>query len=302
MDELLKKFLAYLEVEKNLSPHSILAYAHDLAQFYAFLKQRIGQETILPAQVDKLAIRHFLMHLQQAQFSRKSMARKLAAIRSFYKYLCRAKAVETNVALNVVTPKLEKRLPNFLTIDEAFAAVELPERTGFAGARDACILELFYGTGIRLSELVGLDLGSVNHHDRSLKVLGKGRKERIVPFGRQAEAALQTYSSLRQQVVTRRLGGRVDAEALFINPFGRRISARGVQLIVKRYLSRVSEKKKLSPHVLRHTFATHLLDKGADLRAVKELLGHESLSTTQIYTHVTTDKLKRIYAQAHPRA
>lgn len=305
MDAYIKKYLLYLKVEKNLTANTICSYASDLAQFHAFLKGQPAQSgEVQPSSIDKQTIRHFLVHLQNNHIGKKSMARKLAAIRSFFKYLCREKVVGTNVALNVVTPKLEKRLPTFLNVEEAFAAIELPDKGTFAGSRAAAIMELFYGTGNRLSELVGLDQERVNHHDRSLKVFGKGRKERIVPFGEKAEAALQRYYKFRKQLLDERLGqpGTVDHKALFLNQHGRRITGRGVQNIVKEYLSQVSEKKKLSPHVLRHTFATHLLDKGADLRAVKELLGHESLSTAQIYTHVTTEKLKKIYEQAHPRA
>lgn len=301
MKKYIKKYLLYLTFERNFSENTVKAYEIDLTQFNAFLEEQLATDRIRPDDIDKLAVRHFLARLQQGGFSKKSIARKLACIRSFLKYLCREGVVEFNPAAHLATPKIEKTLPSFLDVAQASKAMELPDRKDVFGLRDAAILELLYSTGIRLSELIGLNTSSIDPVGEIVKVIGKGKKQRIVPVGRKALEVLRSYMEKRNELL--KVGTSKSAKgALFLNRNGGRLSARSVQKIVEKYLRIVSHVQKMSPHVLRHTFATHMLDAGADLKAVKELLGHVSLSTTQVYTHVTLDRLKKVYDQAHPRA
>ena len=272
-----------------------------MSQFNEFLQRHESRQIISPSSIDQLTVRLFLGDLLERGLSKKSSARKLAAVRSFLKFLVVRKVIEFNPALNVVTPKLPKRLPVFLDEPSIEKMMAVPDRSRVEGLRDRALLELLYGTGIRLSELVGLELKDLDLKSDTAKVFGKGAKHRIVPIGRKAKEALREYLARRPELLgANTMAG--DREALFLTVHGRRIYAKGVYLIVNRCIGAVSELEKRSPHVLRHTFATHLLNRGADLRAVKELLGHESLSTTQLYTHVTVDRLKRIYKQAHPKA
>ncbi|UCE19443.1 MAG: tyrosine recombinase XerC [Gemmatimonadota bacterium] len=301
MKKHMKKYLLYLTFERNFSENTVRAYEIDLAQFDAFLEEQLATDRIRPKDIDKLAVRHFLAWLQKEGLTKKSIARKLACIRSFLKYLCREGVIEFNPAAHLSTPKIEKALPSFLDVVQASRAMELPNRSDILGLRDAAILELLYSTGIRLTELIGLNISSIDPVGEIVKVIGKGRKQRIVPVGRKALEALRAYQEKRHELF-RQEGSQGTSEALFLNRNGGRLSARSVQKIVEKYLRLVSHVQKVSPHVLRHTFATHMLDAGADLKAVKELLGHVSLSTTQVYTHVTLDRLKKVYDQAHPRA
>lgn len=303
--QLIERYLLHLGREKNFSKHTIKAYRNDLGQFYRFLREQLGREEVALQDIDWLAIRHFLGALRREGFSKKSMARKLTSIRSFLKFLCREGLMETNPASHITSPKLGKRLPSLLNQDQMSRVMDLPDTRTILGLRDLAILELLYSTGIRLGELVGLNLQSFEQGGEVIRVTGKGGKQRIVPVGRKAVQALKAYLERRDELLGKAVRpGEVKGkeEALFLNYRGERLSPRGVQRVVEKYLRRVSEAQKVSPHVLRHTFATHLLDAGADLRAVKELLGHTSLSSTQIYTHVTTERLKKAYEQAHPRA
>lgn len=301
MKKHIKKYLLYLTFERNFSENTVRAYEIDLAQFDAFMEEQLATDRIRPKDIDKLAVRHFLAWLQKEGLTKKSIARKLACIRSFLKYLCREGVIEFNPAAHLSTPKIEKTLPSFLDVVQASKAMELPNRSDIFGLRDAAILELLYSTGIRLTELIGLNISSIDPVGELVKVIGKGKKQRIVPVGRKALEALRAYLEKRHELLEQgRSKGTV--EALFLNRSGGRLSARSVQKIVAKYLRLVSHVQQVSPHVLRHTFATHMLDAGADLKAVKELLGHVSLSTTQVYTHVTLDRLKKVYDQAHPRA
>ncbi len=298
-------FLEYLEKERNDSPHTIRAYRRDLESFVEFLASYYGAEGWSWEGVDRLAMRGFMGHLARRGLSKRSIARSLSAVRSFYRFMHRNEMVEANPARGVASPKLEKYLPAYLDraqIDLLFQMAEVRAWEGrYVDVRNFAILELFYSTGMRLSELAGIDRVDIDLLSQQVKVRGKGRKERIVPVGDHAVLALRNYESKRDELA-RGLGGKVDRAAFFLGRTGRRVGVRAVQSAVSAFLARIDEEAGLSVHSLRHTFATHLLDAGADLRAVQELLGHASISTTQIYTHTSVERLKAVYAKAHPRA
>jgi len=286
-------FAADLEA-RNLSPHTQAAYRRDLAQFERFLRDLARDEEPTLDHLTPRAVRRFVASLSASRFARRSVRRKLAAVKAFSRYLADEGLLPANPTAGLAGPKLERRLPVFLTTGETERLFSAPTADGLPALRDRAVLELFYSTGIRLSELTGLRVGDVDFPNRTVRVMGKGRRERIVPFGRAAADALRRYLAA---------SGRTSRQDhAFAGARGGRLSGRTVQRIVARELARVSEARRLSPHVLRHTFATHMLDAGADLRAVQELLGHASLSSTQIYTHVTTDRLREVYRKAHPRA
>lgn len=286
-------FLSYLAAERRFSPHTILAYTEDLAQFDEFLTA--AGRTIEDA--DHILIRRFLGVLLDRGLEKSTAARKLACVRSLYRFLRRRGLRDTNPTLLVSTPRRARRLPTFLDEQTIGTVLGLPDRSTPRGVRDAAILEVFYSTGLRLSELLSLRPADMQMRERVLKVTGKGSKQRIVPFGVKAGEAVQAWLEARPDL----LQGRPDPGTLFLSDRGKALSPKGVNIIVNRYIRSVSELRKTSPHVLRHTFATHLVNRGADLQAVRELLGHASLSTTQIYTHVGIDRLKKVYTQAHPK-
>jgi len=286
MDRFVEKFLSYLEIEKNYSPHTILNYKLDLNEF----TKQLGSTSV--KDVAYLHLRKYLAELRNKQHKPRTLARKLSAIRSFYRFLHREGHIKANPALLMVTPKLDKTLPKFLSEKEMAQLIESPLLKDISGKRDRAIMETLYSAGLRVSELVGLNIENVDLISNMVKVMGKGKKERLVPIGDQAVAAIKDYVDSRKQ----------QRSALFLNKNGTRLSARAVRDIIHKHILKTSVKMNVSPHVLRHSFATHLLDRGADLRSVQELLGHVNLSTTQIYTHVTTDRLKTIYDKAHPRA
>lgn len=298
MRNAIQDFLSYLCSERRYSDHTIQAYRADLNQFLDYLVQtRKGAAIPSPESVARGEIRSYFGELMRHGMSRRSVSRKLASLRAFYGFLMATGAVQKNPTATLQSPKLERRLPEFLREEEIFEALKgIGQETSIA-LRDRAMIELFYGTGIRLSELVGLDMPDVDLEAGTVWVLGKGGKERRIPLGRNAAGTVKRYLTVRCEFQP----GQGE-EALFLSSRGGRISKRGVQRRVERWLSKVSEKKKLSPHLLRHSFATHLLDRGADLEAVKELLGHASLSTTQVYTHLTMDRLRKVYRQSHPRA
>lgn len=299
------EFLVFLEKERNDSPHTVRAYERDLLAFQAFADGYFGGPWSW-ATVDRLALRSFMGALGRRGLSRRTVARALSAIRAFYRFLGSRHGLEGNPARGVRLPKAERRLPSVLDrtqVDELFAVAERAARDGgFLEMRDLAMLELFYGTGMRLAELAGLDVADVDLIAEQAKVRGKGRKERLLPIGRAAARALRQYEAERERLLGALPRGRGDARALFLARSGGRLSARGVQRAVRRHLRLFGERTGLKVHSLRHTFATHLLDGGADLRAVQELLGHSSLSTTQVYTHTSVERLKRVYHSAHPRA
>lgn len=298
-------FLEHLEKERNDSPHTVIAYRRDLSAFVSFLTGYYGGASWTWGGIDRLAIRGFLGHLTRRGLTKRSIARSLSGVRSFYRYLHRDERVEVNPARGVASPKLEKYLPAHLDraqIDLLFQAAEVRAWAGkFADVRNLAMLELFYSTGMRLSELAGINGQDLDLVSQQVKVRGKGKKERIVPIGDHAQLALRNYESKRDELL-RTIGGRVDRTAFFLSRTGRRIGVRAVQKAVTKFLDLIDEDAGLSVHSLRHTFATHLLDAGADLRAVQELLGHASISTTQIYTHTSVERLKQVYQKAHPRA
>jgi site-specific recombinase XerD len=270
-------------------------------QFATFLGVASESDRIAIERVDRRTVRSYLGYLLEAGLSKKSIARKLAAIRSFFSFLVRLDLLKLNPARSVTTPKLERRLPSFLDEKSVAKLMDIPDQNTATGQRDWAILELLYSTGMRLAELVQLSIGDIDFVKETVRVYGKGSKQRIVPLGRKAREALEVYLKSREQLLTQDTT-LDDRKAVFLTIHGRRIYPKAVHLLVNDAIGRVSEVEQKSPHVLRHTFATHLLDRGADLRAVKELLGHESLSTTQIYTHVTVERLKKVYDQAHPKA
>ncbi len=300
LEQSLKKFLVSLALERNYSENTVKAYNSDLVQLEQFLQDQLGRRDLLVKEINRLSIRHFLSTLHRQGYNSHSIMRKLTAVRSFCRYLCRQGLLPSNPATGLMPVRGEKRLPTFLDVTQAARVMDLPDRRKVLGLRDAATLELLYGTGIRLMELVGLNLSDVDMVGEVIKVRGKGKKERILPLGRKALEALRNYLDRRDEISVK--GRRPSRVAVLLNYQGGRISARSVRRMVTGYLRMVSEKSHLSPHLLRHSFATHMLDAGADLRAVKELLGHASLSSTQIYTHVTVEKLRRVYDQAHPRA
>ena len=290
----LTEFLDYLRHERNASAHTIASYRIDLTQLAEYLKAR----KVRLRQVDNVVLRGFLLELHKKALSKTSSARKLAAIRSFFQFCLKRRIVDDNPAKVVASPKLEKHVPGFLSEDEMSLFLDLPDAGEKLGPRDRAIFELFYATGIRVSELVGSDLPDLNLAERMIRVRGKGKKERIVPFGRKAAEALEAYFKSRPAI----LMGRPEEPALFLNYRGTRITARSVERLVAKYIRRTAVRRRISPHSLRHSFASHLLGRGADLRVIQELLGHESLATTQKYTHMDLRQLLEIYRKSHPRA
>ncbi len=289
----LRAFLSHLRGVRNYSPQTIRAYDADLQEFIRFLSGPQGRSKPPdPRTVDPIRIRSFLADLSERHRKRSTVARKISALRSFYDWMRREGWVETNPARDVSTPRQERRLPRFLDQDEVIRLIEMPDDATLGGARDRAILELLYATGMRVSELAGLDLSDLHPKDNEMRVMGKGSKERYVYFGDRARRALDRYIRARR-------GHRpAKSDALFLNRLGTRLTDRSVRRIVERYVREAALKRKISPHGLRHSFATHLLDRGADLRAIQELLGHASLKTTQRYTHVSTEQMMAVYNAA----
>jgi integrase/recombinase XerC len=300
----LESFLTHLEKERDLSPNTVTAYTRDLAELTTYLAQQRGTETYDWGTVDRLDLRGFLGHLQRRGLSKRSMARALSAVRTFYKWMHREELVATNPARGVGTPKQEKYLPAYLDraqVETLFQAAQTRAMEGrFTDVRNLAMLELFYSTGMRLSELRGISRSDLDLIAQQVKVRGKGRKERIIPVGDAAVLACRNYEAKRDALAAS--GVKLDRSAYFVSERGARMHVRTIQLAMTSWLDVVDESAGLSTHSLRHTFATHLLDAGADLRAVQELLGHASVSTTQIYTHTSIERLRQVYKKAHPRA
>jgi integrase/recombinase XerC len=299
------EFAAFLAKERNDSPHTVLAYARDVADFAAFCGRYYGGPWSW-AGVDRLAVRGWLGAMQARGLARRSAARALSALRTFYRFLNATRGLEVNPARAARTPRLERRLPAYLDRSEMEALFAEAERRaeagGFVEARDLAMLEVFYATGIRLAELAGLNDADVDLVSEQVKVRGKGRKERIVPLGSHAARALRRYFRHREALAAGAAAGTPERRPVFVSRRARRLTPRAVQRAIKRLLRALPRGAELHVHSLRHSFATHLLDAGADLRAVQELLGHASLRTTQVYTHTSVERLKRVYHRAHPRA
>lgn len=290
-------FLNYLTYERNVSTNTVVAYRDDLESFVAFLCNdylTMARDQLDLRRVDHLAVRAYLAHLARRSLRRSSIARHLSAMRSFFKFLMREGAADANPARGVATPKGEKHLPSVLQTSDVALLLEQPDTTTPLGVRDRAWLELLYASGLRIGELVGIDVDEVELRARLVKVRGKGSKERIVPFGSKAEEAVRAWMSVREV--------QPDQHALFTNYRGERITARSVRRLFERYVRGAALRAGVSPHTLRHSFATHLLNAGADLRGIQELLGHASLSTTQKYTHLNDWQLIAVYRKAHPRA
>jgi tyrosine recombinase XerC len=303
MRNLIDKFLKYLKVERNSSPHTLTAYRTDLEQFltHCAVQQSCSVDDVRTENIDRLMIRLWLGELSDSGVARSSIARKVAALRSFFKYAYKRRMIEKNPAHLLIVPKKEKKLPKTAHPEEVKRMLELADGKNPKSIQDRAILELFYSTGIRLSELVNLDLTDLNIKLKQVTVSGKGNKERIIPVGNEAIKWLSKHIITREELY----GKRTDPDArkaLFLAASGHRIYPRVVQKMVKRYFDLTSEITQKSPHVLRHSFATHMLDAGADIRLIKEFLGHSDLSATQIYTHTSVERLKNVYEQAHPRA
>jgi len=297
-NEHLNAFLHYLQIERNMSEHTVRSYGVDLAQFYSFLVEQ-GQESDFPCTVSHQTIRSFLAWMDERNISRQTSARKIAALRSFYKFLMKRSIVSQNPALMIHTPKIDKKLPTFLTIEQVESLLATPDATGFAGARDKAILELLYSAGMRTFELVGLNHEDVDLARQIIRMRGKGKKERVNPIGSYAVAAIRLYMDMKRLHPDR---SRFDAKALFLNLRGQRLTTRSIRRMLAEYVTLAGLSHEVTPHTLRHSFATHLLQRGADLRVVQELLGHENISTTQIYTHITASEVQEAYENAHPRA
>jgi integrase/recombinase XerC len=304
MNETLKQFLQFLRLNRNASAHTVRAYESDLSQFLKHVAATAGirRGDLTPAHLDRLAIRNFLADLHKRGLSRASAARKLAAARTFLRYLRREGLMDDDSATMVPTPKREVRMPAHLSEDEMTRLLDAPGDDGPLGRRDRAILELFYASGLRLSELVGLDLDDVNVSAQMVRTLGKGGKQRLVPFNRSTAAAIRAYLKDRALLVAPSSGRRQGKDPLFVNYRGTRLTVRSVDRLVRRHALTSRVRAGVSPHALRHSFATHLLQRGADLRSIQELLGHARLNTTQRYTHVNAAQLLDVYQKAHPKA
>ena len=314
---LISRFLDYLEGERNFSAHTIRCYAADLTQYCRHLAAaddpaggELTAEGLPPADelqpgaigkavlaAQPLDLRGFLAMMRNSHYSKSTIARKLATLRSFYKFLVRSGAVDASPVSVIRTPRQDKRLPRCLDVEQVEALLAAPDTTTLLGARDRAILETIYSAGLRVSELTALNVEDLDEFSEALRIRGKGKKERLVPVGGKAIEAVEAYLDIR-----RRSSGERARGALFVNKFGRRITARSIRRKLDKYLLATGMDANVSPHVLRHSFATHMLNAGADLRSVQEMLGHENLSTTQIYTHLTTRRLKEVYDRAHPLA
>ncbi len=290
MKEFLNRFIDYLENQKNYSKNTSKSYEIDIKQFINFLKE---EKIANFEDVEYEDFIKFIGKLKNSGFKEKSIGRKLASIKSFYKFLLSRKYISKNPSLLIQSPKIPERLPNFLTYDEVLKILQIPPKNNWQYLRDKTILELLYSTGIRVGEIANLKIEDINFVDEVIKVKGKGKKERIIPIGKPALNCLIEYIEKRPNK---------KEKFLFLNKYGKKLTERSIERIVKKYSLISGINRKVTPHTLRHTFATHLLDRGADLRIVQELLGHERITTTQIYTHLTIEKLKQLYNKFHPRS
>ena len=307
MERYIDKFIRYLEIERNASSHTITNYKVDLGEFRNFSKE------IELEKIDYLTLRKYLAHLKEKNLASRSISRKLSSLRSFFRFLLKEGYIKTNPTDVLSSPKQDKILPKFLTEADVVRLIEAPSCETLKGLRDRAILETLYSTGMRISELTSLTEDNIDFIGATVKVLGKGKKERLLPIGERALRAIRNYLKKRPPIgeagpplgETGSPGGKAsktESSTIFLNKNKKPLSGRGIRKMMDMYIRRISLKTHVSPHTLRHSFATHLLNRGADLRSIQELLGHANLSTTQIYTHLTTEKLKSVYEKAHPRA
>ena len=311
MRDHLKAFLAYLKSNRNVSPHTLRAYDSDVSQYLAWVASETGKKMseLEPADLDMTSVRGHIADLNKAGKARSSVARKLSGLRTFVKYLRREEIIDHDPTAMTVAPKRDQTIPTHLSEPEIERLIETPDTGDPLGRRDRAILELFYASGLRLSELVAIDLEDLNLSDRMVRVMGKGGKERLVPFNQSTLTAIKAWMKDRAAIVMTRSSARVSTkrpkaktDPLFVNHRGSRLTGRSVDRLLRRYVAQCSTRMGISPHALRHSFATHLLQRGADLRAIQELLGHARLSTTQRYTHVNAAQLIDVYRKSHPRA
>jgi len=302
LKEHINSYISFLKNEKNYSNNTIISYKNDLLQLLNYLKEYkiIKRDSI--KYIDRSILRKYIVYLKKCDYSVRSICRKISTIRSFFKFLSREGMVDINPTINLITPKIVKKLPSFLYLEEINKLIETPSGHTILGIRDRAILELLYGTGMRVGELVNLSIRDIDLYEKTVRVFGKGSKERILPLGNPSIRAVQEYLTSRDIFRKNISLDKIDKNALFLNRFGGRLSARSIRRLLIKYMKMADLNKKISPHVLRHSYATHLLGGGADLRSVQELLGHESLSTTQIYTHITKERLKAIYNKSYPRS
>lgn len=290
MDKLINDFLKYLDIERHYSEHTIISYRTDLEEFKEYLGNKNIKDT------DYKYIRNYLTYMFDKKYEKKTISRHISTLRSFYKYLLEEKIIKKNPMTLISNPKLDKKLPNFLYYDELEILLNIPDKSTILGLRDALILELLYSTGIRVSELINIKLKDINRSDKKILIMGKGSKERYVLYGEVLDNLLDEYLSISRIKLNK------NSEYLILNKDGNKITDRGIRLIISKILKKGEIDYHVSPHTLRHTFATHMLENGADLKSVQELLGHENLSTTQVYTHVTNERLRSVYLKTHPRA
>jgi tyrosine recombinase XerC len=318
MRDHLKSFLEFLKLNRHLSPHTVRAYDNDVTQYLAFVAAKTGKKMSLlqPADLDMRSVRAHVAELNSAGLARASVARKLSGLKTFVRYLRREEVIDHDPAAMAVAPKRDHTIPVFLSEPEIARLIETPDTSDPLGRRDRAILELFYASGLRLSELVAIDLEDINLNGRMVRVMGKGRKERLLPFNQSAGRAIQQWMKDRAVILAGEMqnakgrmqkgrtqkAGTPKGDPLFINYRGTRITDRSVDRLLRKYVAQCSTRLGISPHALRHSFATHLLQRGADLRAIQELLGHAALSTTQRYTHVNAAQLLDVYRKSHPRA
>lgn len=284
------EFIKYLENEKNYSIETVKGYNDDLDKFYMYLTERNIKE------VNYSEIKDYLFHMRSIKFSNKTICRKISSLRSYFKYLMKNNYIKTNPMLLVSSPKVDYRLPNYLNYNELNSLLELPDKSNSLGLRDLLIIELFYSTGIRLNELTNIKISDIDFYENRIKILGKGNKERYVYFGDICKNLLKEYIDYSRYKLNKK-----NNEYLILNKDGDTLTGRGVEYILKKYIKKTDIKGKITPHTLRHTFATHLLNEGADLRSVQELLGHANLKTTSIYTHISNERLREVYLKCHPR-
>ena len=301
LKEHLNSYISFLKNEKNYSNNTIISYKNDLLQLLNYLEDRKILKKNNIQCIDRSIMRKYIVYLKKRDYSTRSICRKISTIRSFFKFISREGIVKINPTINLITPKIDKKLPCFLYLQEINKLIETPLGNTILGIRDRAILEILYGTGMRVGELVNLDVPDIDLYEKTVRVFGKGSKERILPLGNPSIRAIQEYITSRSLFIKNVPIIKIDLNAFLLNRFGGRLSARSIRRIIIKYMKIADLNKKVSPHVLRHSFATHLLGGGADLRSVQELLGHESLSTTQIYTHITKERLKIIYKKSHPR-